>query len=82
MAAYIYPFLPSAVRAVAERCKFPFALRPVLSQRVSEAHQGNYITGSMAVVGVGGLVPKPLAAPDQTSRAGVVRRWPPNFIAM
>jgi len=29
---YVQSFIPSAVRAVAARCKFPFALRPGLSQ--------------------------------------------------
>jgi len=36
-----YPFFPSAVRAVAARCKLPFALRPGLSQERVVAPQGN-----------------------------------------
>jgi hypothetical protein len=32
MAAYIFDLFPVAVRAVAARCKLPFAIRPGLSQ--------------------------------------------------
>jgi hypothetical protein len=37
MAAYIFERFPAAVRAMAARCKLPFAIRPACPKKIEDA---------------------------------------------